>query len=116
MFSYSPRPGTAARRIAAEVPREVVRARSRRLHDVDRRLRARFGARFVGREVDVLFEERKTDGCWVGLTDNYLRVAVAASSESDLTNRMRRVGIEHWDGTRCRGHLSSASRATMGAA
>lgn len=116
VFCYSPRPGTAATRRPASVPRHVVRSRSRRLHEIDRRLRAARAARFVGRTLGVLFEERKADGHWEGLTDNYLRVAVAAAADAPLANRLRRVRIDASDGARCVGRLVDEVRATMGAA
>jgi threonylcarbamoyladenosine tRNA methylthiotransferase MtaB len=116
VFSYSPRPGTAATRLAAEVPRDVVRARSRRLHEVDRRLRAACAARFVGHTLEVLFEERKADGLWEGLTDNYLRVAVPATADAGLANRVRRVRADASDGARCLGRLVDDVHATIGAA
>ncbi len=113
VFSYSERPGTPATRLETGPPRDVVRARSRALRDIDRRLRHAFAARFVGRTLDVLFEERKTDGLWHGWTDNYVRVAVRA--DADLANRMRRVRVDSTDGARCLGRTVDA-HATMSAA
>jgi threonylcarbamoyladenosine tRNA methylthiotransferase MtaB len=76
VFSYSPRPGTRATRLEAEVPRQVIRQRSRKLHEIDQRLRQQWQQRILGQEVEVLLEERKPEGQWVGLTDQFHRVAV----------------------------------------
>ncbi|UCE01419.1 MAG: tRNA (N(6)-L-threonylcarbamoyladenosine(37)-C(2))-methylthiotransferase MtaB [Candidatus Latescibacterota bacterium] len=105
VFSWSPRPGTRANRLADPVPRAVVRERSQRLHEVDLRLRCRFGTRFLGHEFQVLFEERKPDGIWVGLTDNYVRVGVDAPSGIDLGNRIATVELLQQDGSRWKGRL-----------
>jgi threonylcarbamoyladenosine tRNA methylthiotransferase MtaB len=104
VFSWSPRPGTRANRLADPLPRGVVRERSQRLHEVDRRLRRTFGARFLGRELQVLFEERKPDGIWVGLTDNYVRVGVD-TPRTDLENQIATVQLLQQDGSRWLGRL-----------
>jgi hypothetical protein len=45
----------------------------------------------VGREVEVLFEQKDENGLWTGFTGNYLRVGVA--SAEPLRNRLRRVTL-----------------------
>ena len=45
-----------------------------------------FRRRFLGREMVVLWQRRRPDGLWVGLTDNYLRVVT--QEERDLHNRL----------------------------
>ncbi len=86
VFPYSPRPETPAARLPAQVPDEVRRARARLMRDLGTEQAARFRRRFVGREMTVLWEQRRSDGLWVGLTDNYLRVV--ARAEGDLHNRL----------------------------
>jgi len=97
VFSYSPRPGTRATRLLDQVPRPVVKERSRKLHEIDRRLRETWGAAVVGNQVDVLLEERKPEGHWVGLTDQFHRVAVAEQANAGTTplasNQLVRVRI-----------------------
>ena len=48
-------------------------------------------ARYLGKEMDVLFEQRKQN-LWIGHTTNYLEVAIEAN-ESDLTNEVRKVKL-----------------------
>jgi tRNA A37 methylthiotransferase MiaB len=45
---------------------------------------ARFRQRFLGRQMAVLWEQRRRDGMWSGLTSNYLQVITRA--EEDLHN------------------------------
>ena len=91
VFSYSPRPGTAAVKLPEPVPSPVVKARSQELRDISRRQRTVFYQRMVGKTVDVLFETQEAEGFWSGLTDNYVRVAVR--SGSSLENHIRQVHV-----------------------
>ncbi|MFQ6100523.1 MAG: tRNA (N(6)-L-threonylcarbamoyladenosine(37)-C(2))-methylthiotransferase MtaB [Anaerolineae bacterium] len=86
VFPYSPRPGTAAARLPDRVDRAVRRARAHTMRELGAEQALRFGQRFVGREVVVLWEQRQRDGLWTGLTDNYLRVVTHA--EGDLHNQL----------------------------
>nr|HID14294.1 MiaB/RimO family radical SAM methylthiotransferase [Anaerolineae bacterium] len=86
VFPYSPRPGTAAARLPDQVPRQVRRARACAMRELGAEQASRFRQRFVGREMAVLWEQRRHDGLWTGLTDNYLRVVTRA--EGNLCNRL----------------------------
>jgi threonylcarbamoyladenosine tRNA methylthiotransferase MtaB len=79
VFPYSPRPGTAAARLPRQVPRQVRHARARAMRTLGAEQASRFRHRFVGREMTVLWERRRRDGLWPGLTDNYLRVVTHAA-------------------------------------
>lgn len=57
IFRYSSRPGTAAARLSDDVPPEVKKRRSAELHALDRELRAAYQSRFLGRTMEVLWEE-----------------------------------------------------------
>lgn len=86
IFPFSGRPGTPAAGMAAQVPRAVVRRRCRDLRASAARAALEFRMRFVGQTMDVLWEQRRKDGRWAGLTDNYLRVYTEAVQ--DLQNRI----------------------------
>jgi threonylcarbamoyladenosine tRNA methylthiotransferase MtaB len=86
VFPYSPRPGTPAVRLSDPVERKVRDARARTMRDLGDGQALRFRQRFVGREMVVLWEQRRRDDLWTGLTDNYLRVV--ARAENDLHNRL----------------------------
>jgi len=94
VFRYSPRPGTVAAAMAAQVPPEVAAARAQQMAALGQRLALQFHQRLVGQEVAVLFETATAQAgrsCWEGLTDTFVRVRVIAAQ--DLTNRLRGVRV-----------------------
>ena len=74
IFRYSTRPGTSAARLPDDVPPPVKKRRSEELHALNGELHAAYRRRFLGRTMEVLWEEPKEPQVWSGLTDNYLRV------------------------------------------
>lgn len=91
VFSYSPRPGTAALRLPNAVSPSVTKHRSRELHQLSALKRQAFDQQFLGQEVFVLFESEGKDGYWTGLTDHYVRVSVR--STTPLSNQWLPVVI-----------------------
>jgi len=87
VFVYSPRPGTQAADMPDQTEPQVRSKRAAHLRSIGRASGQRFRRRFVGRTMPVLWEMRRADGQWSGLTDNYLRVY--AHSEEDLANTIR---------------------------
>jgi threonylcarbamoyladenosine tRNA methylthiotransferase MtaB len=85
VFPYSARPGTPATCLPGPVGREVRSTRAQSMRELGNEQAFRFRRRFVGREMMVLWERRRRDGLWTGLTDNYLRVVTPGS---DLHNRL----------------------------
>ena len=84
-FPYSRRPHTGADRMPGHLSAEVRRERLERLLEVGRDSALSFRQRYLGRTMDVLWEE-KSGGRWSGLTGNYIRVLT--ESDADLTNRL----------------------------
>ncbi|NLG50985.1 MAG: tRNA (N(6)-L-threonylcarbamoyladenosine(37)-C(2))-methylthiotransferase MtaB [Chloroflexi bacterium] len=106
VFRYSRRPGTPADRLPDQVPPKVAQQRSEQLMALGQRLATAFHQRFVGREVEVLFEAHSPEGqthLWDGLTDNYVRVV--APSERELGNVLARVRCHSADENGLRGEL-----------
>jgi len=106
VFKYSPRPGTAAIRLAGPVHPRVAQDRSQRLILLGERLSAAFHQQFVGREVEVLFEGVRHEAglaIWDGLTDNYLRVE--APNSGNLGNTLARVRCIQADSHRLKGQV-----------
>lgn len=77
VFSYSPREGTPAASFENQVAPEVKEKRSRELIDLAKRLEQNFMERFIGQQVEVLFEEEYPEekGFYAGYTDEYIRIA-----------------------------------------
>ncbi len=92
---YSPRPGTVAeRRMVDDVPEGEKMRRFRLLEALQERVSAEINARYLGRSVQVLFEE-KVKGRWKGRTETNKLVFV--ETEQDLRGRVRPVQIT-WTG------------------
>lgn len=87
VFPYSRRSDTGTALIADSVPTSVKEERVQRMLALGRGLAAAFRRQQQGRTLPVLWEVRRDgDGCWSGLTDNYVRVY--AASQSSLANRI----------------------------
>ncbi|MCS6908315.1 MAG: tRNA (N6-isopentenyl adenosine(37)-C2)-methylthiotransferase MiaB [Anaerolineales bacterium] len=92
---YSPRPGTvAARKMVDDVPEEEKMRRFRLLEELQERIAAEINATYVGKTVEVLFEE-KVRGRWKGRTPT--NKLVFLESEEDLRGKVVPVLIT-WAG------------------
>lgn len=95
VFRFSARQGTAAARMKGQIPDQVKKARSERLLALNAAHGRAFREQFIGREMDVLWEEPRPTG-WEGLTDNYLRVDLdpaSAAGVGDLRHTLSRVRL-----------------------
>jgi len=90
IFPYSRRPGTPAASMPGQVLKAVKEERARRAAEAAARMEQAYLSRFVGRTVEVLFEEER-DGLWRGHTTRYSEVA--AVSGENLHNVLRDVQI-----------------------
>lgn len=96
VFTYSARPGTAAARMANQVPHPVRKSRSATLRSALAEATEAYHKLFLGEKLDTLWEtaQEQPQGGWLlsGLTDNYLKVTAASSNR--LWNCFSRVQIE----------------------
>jgi len=91
IFRYSPRAGTLAATMPAQVSGPIAQERSRRMHALGAELERRFNSNLVGRTLDVLWETAEDLGdClrWSGLTPNYVRTAATTPIDEDLSNQV----------------------------
>lgn len=88
VFSYSPRPGTAAARFPDHIPGAVKKERTRRMIELGKTLSLAFHRQYEGTVRKVLWETAvgadEKGLRWVGYTDNYVRVT--ANGPADLLN------------------------------
>ena len=95
-FTFSPRRGTAAARMAGPLPLDVRKQRNAAYRAVFERSALSYRQRFVGQEVAVLWESTThlDDKGWqmAGLTSNYLRVM--ASAERAMWNEISSVRLQ----------------------
>ncbi len=106
VFSFSPRQGTPAEKLAGRLPSAIAKTRSERMRRLIASSRRDYQARFLGCELQVLWERsEKSSGEWIleGLTDTYLRVQ--ASHPSDLYNQFSNVRIIEADGEVMQGKI-----------
>ncbi|MFH1478542.1 MAG: tRNA (N(6)-L-threonylcarbamoyladenosine(37)-C(2))-methylthiotransferase MtaB [Candidatus Omnitrophota bacterium] len=77
VFPFSRRPGTKAFAFTGDMKGECVRRREKDILGLSKSLSEDFRRRFIGKEVEVLVEERsKTHGLLEGYTDKYIRAKV----------------------------------------
>ena len=111
VFPYSPRPGTAAVRMAGQVPKAVQKERAKQLRDLFEIKSESFARSFIGSEHNVLWESSQSlpDGRWEihGLTGNYLTVRTAAAAP--IRNRIDRVRLTDWRDGELTGEIISGS-------
>jgi threonylcarbamoyladenosine tRNA methylthiotransferase MtaB len=108
-FTYSPRPGTAAGRMAAQVALEVRKRRNASYRSLFDRSSMAYRQRFIGQQMPVLWESmtRLDESGWQmeGLTGNYLRVT--AGSPGAIWNEITPVRLEAVLGSSLAGSISA---------
>ena len=95
IFKYSKRQGTKAAVMEGQIPEQVKTVRSNIMLEMDEEKRNAYEENFVGREVEVLFEEeinKNGTRFWVGHTKEYVKIAL--QSEENLQNQLANVRID----------------------
>jgi threonylcarbamoyladenosine tRNA methylthiotransferase MtaB len=90
-FPFSPRPGTEAAGLPAQVSQPVVRERMALALEAAKEAERGFWQQNLETRADVLWESRKR-GRWFGTTDNYIRVHT--HEDIDLANRLGTARLE----------------------
>ena len=91
VFKYSPRKGTKAAIMENQVPGNIKEERSKRLIELSNKNEFEYNGKYIGKEVEVLFEEEKV-GVYKGHTQNY--IMVYCKSEERLDNKIKKVKCE----------------------
>ena len=91
VFSYSERPNTQALKIGGRVSSKVKKERSDLLHELSEKKRLAFYQSQIGREMFVLWEDKRTEGRMHGFTDNYIRVET--EFDKSLVNTLTKVRL-----------------------
>ena len=73
IFKYSPRKGTKAAVMPNQIPGNIKEERSKKLIELSDKNEFEYNSKYLGKEVEVLFEEEKT-GEYKGHTQNYIMV------------------------------------------
>ena len=85
VFKYSPRKGTKAAVMPNQIDGNKKEERSRRLIELSNKNEKAYNEQYVGKEVEVLFEEEK-NGIWQGHTKNY--ILAHYKTEENLENKI----------------------------
>ena len=86
VFSYSPRSGTEAAKMAGQVSDKVKKEHCQKMLALAEESARKFRESFASESMDVLWEKQTDDGDWSGMTGNYIRVFT--KSDKNLTNKM----------------------------
>ncbi len=89
IFQYSPREGTPAAGFDGQVDPQVKDARSKKISAICHRTKMEFMDKFIGKTLEVLFEEPASGGYFEGKTDNYMSVLV--KTDENLSGEYRNV-------------------------
>lgn len=94
VFPYSERPGTSALSIPYIVDDKTKKLRSKRLLELSEEKTRSFYSRYIGREVEVLFEKAPRGKAMHGFTDNYVRVELSPTdARPEYDNMLMRVRL-----------------------
>ncbi len=91
IFKYSPRKGTPAATMENQIDPQMKQLRSDKLLNLSKENFNKFATKFIGEELDVLFEQNIVDNKYEGLTPNYIRVVV--NSDKDIQGEILKVKI-----------------------
>ncbi len=88
VFPYSIRKGTVASTMTGQIESSIKKERARRLLSLSKELEKEYANKFVGKTLEVLFEETK-DGISIGHTSNYLKVKVKGNINSNTFKNVK---------------------------
>ena len=88
IFKYSPRKGTKAAVMPNQIPGNIKEERNKKLIELSDKNEFEYNSKYLGKEVEVLFEEEKT-GEYKGHTQNY--IMVYCKSQEKLDNQIKKV-------------------------
>ncbi|MCM1112987.1 MAG: tRNA (N(6)-L-threonylcarbamoyladenosine(37)-C(2))-methylthiotransferase MtaB [Muribaculum sp.] len=98
IFKYSRRAGTRADKMPGQLTERVKEKRSGELFALEAAQSRAFRAYYIGRQIEVLWEDRRRIGdadYWVGHTGEYVKAALPAGEEN-LSNRITRIRAERF--------------------
>ncbi len=93
VFKFSPREGTRAYKMKDRVNGKIKNIRSGKMIELGERLEREFCQRFIGNEVEVLFETKNKNGFYEGYTSNYLHFKY--KSNKNLENKLEKHFVKN---------------------
>ena len=92
VFKYSPKKGTVAEKMPDQIDGNIKEERSQKLIQLSNKNEIEYNEQYIGKVINVLFEEKDEQGYFKGHTANYLIVKV--KNEDNLENEILPVMIE----------------------
>lgn len=80
IFKYSPRKGTRAEQMTQQIEPQLKEERSKKLIELSDKNEKEYNSEYVGKRVEVLWEEQKNE-IYKGHTKNYVLVEMKAKSK-----------------------------------
>ena len=90
IFKYSPRKGTKAAEMKEQVPPEIKEERSKKLIELSDKNEKEYNQEYVGKEVEVLWEEEK-NGVYKGHTKNYVLVEMPKQELKERKDKINEI-------------------------
>lgn len=90
IFKYSPRKGTVAAKMKDQISPDKKEERSNKLIELSNKNEIEFLEKYIGKELEVLFESKTQDGYIEGHTTNYIKVK---TKNIGLENTIRNIKI-----------------------
>jgi len=91
VFPYSPKKGTDAEKMEGQISSETKSKRSEALSKIGNDDAKEFMKRYIGEELNVLFEHEAGNNVYEGHTSNYINVL--AKSDKDIRNKILKVKL-----------------------
>ena len=91
VFKYSPRTGTKAAAMKEQIPGDIKEKRSKILIELSNKNEEEYLKSYIGKNVEVLFEEIDKDGFYKGHTANY--IMVKSKFNEDISGKILKVNI-----------------------
>ena len=85
IFKYSPRKGTKAAQMKGQIDGQIKEQRSQKLIELSNKLEKEYNEKYIGKEVEILFEENK-NGIYKGHTKNY--ILACCKTNQNLENKI----------------------------
>lgn len=113
VFTYSSRPGTASEKMQNQVPVNAARERNQILREIAEKKKRVFMESFVGKTIEVITLDVKSNQSTEALTDNYLKLNLAGNYAPNQWLRVQVSGINNDALTGATQHMAACREHSM---
>jgi len=94
VFPYSKREGTVAAKMSGQISKGMKKQRADQLIQLSDKYEKEFAENFIGRNVEILLEDREKDGYREGYTKEYVNVCVKGGKRGDILLAQGKMVLE----------------------